>query len=38
MSDRILVMYKGRVAKEMANVSVTQEDVMFYATGGHKHG
>ncbi len=38
MSDRILIMYKGRVVKEMPNNSVTQEDVLFYATGSHAHG
>lgn len=38
MSDRIAVMYKGRIVHEFDNDGVTQEDVMFYATGGYQHG
>ncbi len=38
MSDRIGIMYKGRMIKEMTNENVKQEDIMFYAAGGYAHG
>ena len=38
MSDRIGVLYKGRIVKEMANQGLKQEDIMYYATGGYQHG
>ncbi len=38
MSDRIGIMYKGRIVKEMVNKDVRQEDIMVYATGGYAHG
>lgn len=34
LSDRILVMYEGRVAAEFAGGSVTEEELGFYMTGG----
>ncbi len=34
MSDRILVMHEGRMVKELQKNEATQENVMFYATGG----
>lgn len=34
MSDRILVMHEGRMAKELRKEEATQEKIMFYATGG----
>ncbi len=39
MSDRILVMHQGRIAAELMNCDqVTQEKIMFYATGGANNG
>lgn len=38
MSDRIGIMYKGRIVKEFKNENITQEDIMVYATGGYIHG
>ena len=38
MSDRVAVLYKGRIVQEMENTNVTQEEIMFYATGGHERG
>lgn len=38
MSDRIGILYKGRLVKEMKNENVTQEDIMVYATEGYQHG
>lgn len=38
MSDRIGIMYKGRIVKEITNNKVKQEDIMVYATGGYSHG
>lgn len=35
LSDRILVMYEGEVTAELSG-EVTQEEVMYYATGGEK--
>jgi len=35
LSDRILVMYEGEVTAELSG-GVTQEEVMYYATGGEK--
>jgi len=34
MSDRILVMCEGQLTGELQNVNVTQEQIMYYATGG----
>ena len=34
MSDRILVMHEGQIAKEFIRSQATQEKIMFYATGG----
>lgn len=34
MSDRILVMARGRVVKEFKRGEATQQDLMYYATGG----
>ncbi len=34
MSDRILVMHEGQIAKEFIGSQATQEKIMFYATGG----
>ncbi|MCL7746840.1 sugar ABC transporter ATP-binding protein [Halalkalibacter alkaliphilus] len=34
MSDRVLVMYKGKIMSELDAAEVTQEKVMYYATGG----
>jgi ribose transport system ATP-binding protein len=36
MSDRVLVMHEGRLAKELPRVEATEEKIMFYATGSHK--
>ena len=38
MSDRVAVLYKGRIVKEMENKGIGQEEIMFYATGGHERG
>ena len=38
MSDRIAVFNKGRIVAEMDNENLTQERVMYYATGGHERG
>lgn len=38
MSDRIAILYKGRMVKELINNDLNQEEIMFYATGGHAHG
>lgn len=35
MSDRILVMHEGQLTKELQYTEANQENVMFYATGGH---
>ncbi|AKL93838.1 ribose import ATP-binding protein RbsA [Clostridium aceticum] len=34
MSDRIVVMYKGKVISEIDGTTATSEEVMYYATGG----
>lgn len=34
MSDRILVMYKGKITGEISAKEATQEKIMYYATGG----
>ncbi|HZG84845.1 sugar ABC transporter ATP-binding protein [Paenibacillus sp.] len=34
MSDRILVMHKGKIMAELSGGTVTEEEVMMYATGG----
>lgn len=34
MSNRVLVMYKGRIMAELSGEEATQEKVMYYATGG----
>lgn len=38
MSDRVAVMYKGRFVFEKARSGLTQEEIMYYATGGHERG
>ncbi|MDD4112240.1 MAG: sugar ABC transporter ATP-binding protein [Herbinix sp.] len=38
MSDRIMVIYKGRIVYEAKNIDLKQEDIMAYATGGHQNG
>jgi ribose transport system ATP-binding protein len=35
MSDRVLVMHEGRLAKELPRVEASEEKIMFYATGSH---
>ena len=35
MSDRILVMYKGKITGELSNSEATQEKIMHLATGGN---
>lgn len=35
MSDRIYVMYRGTLAREFEREQVTQEEVLYYATGSH---
>jgi ABC-type sugar transport system ATPase subunit len=37
MCDRILVMQKGKVVKEFNNKDITQQDLLFWATGGASH-
>ena len=34
MSDRILVLHEGKIAKELEYKDATQEKIMYYATGG----
>lgn len=34
MSDRVLVMHRGRLAAQMSVKEATQENIMFYAAGG----
>ena len=34
ISDRILVMYDGRIVKELTKEEATQETILFYASGG----
>lgn len=34
MSDRVLVMYKGKIAAEIEGSEATQEHIMYYGTGG----
>ncbi len=34
MSDRILVMYKGKITGEISSKEANQEKIMYYATGG----
>lgn len=38
MSDRIGIMYKGRIVKEVVNENIKQEEIMLYAAGGYTHG
>ena len=35
MSDRVAVIYKGRMVYEHENENLRQEDLMVYATGGY---
>ena len=35
MSDRVLVMYEGRLAAEIGRRDATEANIMFYATGQH---
>ena len=34
MSDRILIMYKGKLNGELSWEEATQEKIMYYSTGG----
>ena len=34
MSDRILVMYEGKITGELSRADATQEKIMTLATGG----
>ena len=34
ISDRIYVMYDGKVAKELHTAQTTEQDIMYYSTGG----
>lgn len=36
MSDRVLVMWEGQIAKEFKRGEATEEDVMLHAAGEHK--
>ncbi len=36
MSDRVVVMYKGKVGKILEGNDIKQEQIMYYATGGGK--
>ena len=36
LSDRILVMYEGRIVAEFAGGTVTEEELGYYMTGGGK--
>ena len=36
LSDRLLVMYEGEVTAMLSGEGITQEKVMYYATGGEK--
>ncbi|AEP00963.1 sugar ABC transporter ATP-binding protein [Weizmannia coagulans] len=38
MSDRVLVIHEGEIAGELDKAEATQENIMFLATGGKKHG
>lgn len=35
--DRILVLYEGRIVKELHRSSFNKEDIMFYASGSSRH-
>jgi len=35
MSDRVLVMHEGHIAKELSRAEVSEESIMKYATGSH---
>lgn len=37
LSDRIIAMYKGKIAAEFDSSDATQEKIMYYCTGGAKH-
>ncbi len=37
LSDRVLAMYKGKVAAEIDKSEATQENIMYYCTGGVKN-
>ena len=34
IADRILVMFEGKIVKELSRDEVTQELIMYYASGG----
>lgn len=34
IADRILVMFEGRIVKELSREEATQEEIMYYASGG----
>jgi ribose transport system ATP-binding protein len=38
ISDRVMVMYRGRVTKELAAAEATPETVLFWSTGGGANG
>lgn len=38
LSDRVLVVAQGRIAATLSGDEITQENVMFYATGGKDNG
>jgi simple sugar transport system ATP-binding protein len=35
MSDRIAVLFDGRVVKELETAQTTEEEILFFSTGGH---
>jgi len=35
MSDRVLVMHEGKIAKELSREEASEESIMMYATGSH---
>jgi len=36
ITDRMYVMYDGQVAKELTTANTSEEEIMFYSTGGQK--
>ena len=38
LCDRTLVMYRGRIVKEVLNEDTTKEELLFYVMGGKKNG
>lgn len=35
LTDRILVMYDGKIAKELITAETNEKELMYYSTGGH---